>query len=76
MCTFEVLVKSFGIKDEAVRKISETVHELDIKDEKFSAPEAKGIEEVLTGIQGTAKNDAEIFEKGMMVFEMLYASKT
>lgn len=75
MCTFETLVKSFGIKDKAVKKIAEIVHELDVKDEKFKTDEARGIEGLLSGIRKTAKSDAEALEKGMEVFEMLYASK-
>ena len=76
MCTFEVLVKSFNLKDKTLRKIAEIVHELDIKDGKYSNDEAKGIECLLSGIRKTAKTDAEALEKGMEVFEMLYASKT
>ncbi len=76
MCTFEVLVKSFGIKDRAVKKIAWIVHDIDIKDDKYTAPEAKGIEEILTGIRKAAKGDADALERGMAVFEMLYASKT
>ncbi|MBI5674787.1 MAG: chromate resistance protein [Nitrospirae bacterium] len=75
MCTFETLVRTFGIKDKPVRKIAELVHELDMKDGKYNVPEAKGIEDVLSGIRKTSKNDAAILEKGMAVFEMLYASK-
>lgn len=76
MCTFEVLIKSFGIKDRIVKKIAGIVHELDMKDDKYTNPEAKGIEEILTGIRKTAKGDADALERGMAVFEMLYASKT
>lgn len=76
MCTFETLIKSFGIKDKAVKKIAEIIHELDVKDEKFKADEARGIEGLLSGIRKTAKSDAEALEKGMEVFDMLYASKT
>ena len=74
-CTFEVLVKSFGIKDKAVKKIAELVHELDIKDEKFSSPEAKGIGEILLGIRKTVRDNKDILERGIDVFKMLYASK-
>jgi len=73
-CTFEVFVKSFGIRDKTVKKIAELVHELDMKDEKYSSPEAKGVEEILLGIRKTGKNDKDIIERGMDVFEMLYAS--
>ena len=76
MCTFEVLIKAFGLKDKALKKIAEVVHELDIKDDKYKNPEARGIEDILMGIRKTAKDDAEILDKGMVVFEMLYASKT
>jgi len=76
LCTFEVLVKSFGIKDRGVKRIAEVVHDLDVKDEKYNNPETSGVEEILTGIRKTENSDAEALEKGMAVFDMLYASKT
>ena len=76
LCTFEVMVKSFGIKDKIVKKIAEMVHELDVKDGKYDIPEAQGIEKILTGIRKTSKSDHESLERGMEVFEMLYASKS
>jgi hypothetical protein len=76
LCTFEVIIKSFGLKDKALRKIAEIVHDLDMKDEKYNAAEAKGLEDILTGIRMTTKDDAEALEKGMAVFEMLYVSKS
>lgn len=75
LCTFEALIKSFGLKDKILKKMAEIVHNLDMKDEKYSAPEAKGLEDILSGIRKTAKNDTEALEKGMSVFEMLYVSK-
>ena len=75
LCTFEVLVKSFGIKDKSIRKIAELVHDLDVKDEKYGNTEAAGVEEILSGVRKTAKNDADALERGMAVFEMLYQSK-
>jgi hypothetical protein len=74
MCTFEVAVRSFGLKDRALRKLAELVHELDLKDGKFESPGARGVEEVLRGIRKTAKSDAEMLEKGVEVFDMLYVS--
>jgi len=47
-----------------------------LKDEKYPAPEAQGIEELLKGIRKTGKADGEILEKGMTLFELLYASIT
>ena len=68
LCTFEVLVKSFGFKDKTVRKIAEIIHDLDIKDERYGSPEAKGLEDVLIGIRKTAKSDADALERGIAVF--------
>lgn len=74
LCTFEVMVKSFGIRDRAVRKIAEVVHELDLKDGIYPAPEARGIEDILTGIRKANNDDFEALNKGMDVFAMLYLS--
>lgn len=76
MCTFEVLLKAFGLKGKPLRAIAEIVHELDMKDDKFAHPEARGIEDILSGIRKTARRDEEMLEKGVEVFEMLYASKS
>ncbi|HSA78958.1 MAG TPA: chromate resistance protein ChrB domain-containing protein [Nitrospirota bacterium] len=76
LCTFEVFVKSFGIKDKAVKKIAEIVHDLDVKDDKYGKPETTGVEDILAGIRKTAKSDADGLERGMTAFEMLYQSKT
>jgi hypothetical protein len=76
MCTFEVMAKAFGLNEKKVKKIAAIVHELDIKDDKYKTAEARGIEEILTGIRKTAKSDADALEKGMAIFEMLYESKT
>jgi hypothetical protein len=74
MCTFEVIAKSFAMDDRNVRKIAEIVHELDIKDDRFHNPEARGIEIILSGIRKSGKSDEEILEKGIAIFEMLYAA--
>lgn len=76
LCTFEVLVRSFGIKDKAVGKIAEIVHDLDLKDDKYGNSAGSGIEEVLTGIRKSAREDADMLEKGMDVIEMMYQSRT
>ncbi|MBI5101413.1 MAG: chromate resistance protein [Nitrospirae bacterium] len=76
LCTFEVLVRSFGLKDKALKKIAEIVHDLDMKDNKYNTAEAKGLEDILTGIRMTTHTDAEALKKGMTVFEMLYVSRS
>lgn len=74
MCTFEVLVTSFGLKDKRLKRIAAIVHEIDMKDDKFKTPEAKGIEEILSGIRKTSKGDSDTLKRGMAIFEVLYES--
>ncbi|MBI5198464.1 MAG: chromate resistance protein [Nitrospirae bacterium] len=76
MCTFEVIIRTFGLKDRAVKRIARIVHEIDLKDDKYRNPEATGLEEILTGIRKVSIDDTEALEKGISLFEMIYASKT
>ncbi len=76
LCTFEVLVRSFALKDTALAKMIEIVHDLDLKDDHYRRAEAAGIEEILEGARWTARDDADALERGMAVFEMLYAAKS
>lgn len=76
LCTFEVLVKTFGIRGRAVKQIAEIVHDLDVNDEKYDNAGTAGVGEILSGIRKTGRDDRDALERGMFVFEMLYQSKT
>lgn len=76
LCTFEVLARSFELKDRALGKVAEIVHELDIKDDRYRTIESPGVEEILSGIPITARDDADALERGMAIFELLYAAKS
>jgi len=76
LCTFEVLVRSFALKDAALAKIVEIVHDLDVRDDRYRRAENPGVEEILEGVRQTAVHDADALERGMAVFEMLYAAKS
>ncbi len=71
-CTFENLVKRFGIKDASVLKIAEMVHDADVEDGKFGRSECIGINAVLSGWAKSPMSDAELLSKGMECFEGLY----
>jgi hypothetical protein len=73
-CTFEVLLEAFTLRGIALRKIAEVVHELDLKDGKFSHPQASGVETILLGIRKTAKDDRDALEEGIKTFERLHAA--
>ena len=71
-CTFETLVKRFGIADKAVLKIAEMVHDADLEDEKFHRPECIGLNSVLSGWAKSRISDAELLAKGIECFAGLY----
>src|SRR5215469_13493432 len=52
-CTFETLVKSFGIKDSRIRLVAQAVHDADLADENFGRTEALALIEFWTA--GTSK---------------------
>ena len=43
-CTFEVLLERFGVSDPALVAVAEIIHDIDLKDDKFSRPERAGVE--------------------------------
>ena len=69
--TFEVLVASFGLEEEAaLMRIGGIVHYLDVGG--VMPPEALGLEAVLKGLRETAKNDDALLAVVMPVFDGLY----
>lgn len=76
LCTFEVLTKSFGLVDPGLDALARIVHDIDIKDGKFAAPEAHVVEMIIKGIRNRDLPDGETLEQGIAVFEALYLSIT
>jgi len=72
-CTFETLVKRFGIKDRRVRLIAEIVHEADLHDGKFTRQESTGVDLAIKGLAAATKDDHDLLERGMAMFDGLYS---
>ena len=72
LCTFEVLLRRFRLDDPALRQLAEIVHDIDLKDSKFSRPEAPGLEHLLAGIAMRHQDDVARLGDGSAVFEGLY----
>lgn len=73
-CTFETLRERLKIADPALQPIAEVVHEIDLKDDKFGRPEARGIERVLAGILAACADDEGRLDRGFALFDQLYES--
>jgi len=71
-CTFETLCDVFSIADPAVARIASIVHDLDLKDGRFRAPESATIGAVIDGLRLAHADDHELLDRGMTLFESLY----
>jgi hypothetical protein len=71
-CTFETLVKAFGIRDKKVGIIAEIVHDADLFDDKFGRKEGFGIDEVMKGWARQGLSDRELLDRGMQLAEGLF----
>ena len=72
LCTFEVLETRFRIADATVRRIGEIVHDLDLKEERFRAPQTPGVGVVVEGLRATFRDDSALLRKASSCFDALY----
>ena len=72
-CTFETLIQRFGIRDRAVLRLAEVIHDADLEDDKFRRVEGFGIEQIFKGWAKQGLSDQEILAKGFECFDALYA---
>ena len=71
-CTFETLVKRFGITDRAALKIAEMVTDADLEDGKFQTSECVGLDRILKGWGKGGLSDEELLQRGGDCFDALY----
>jgi hypothetical protein len=74
LCTFEVLVRRFGLEDPALRHLAEIVHDVDLKDGKFGREEAAGVGQMVAGIAASCPDDGERLARGCALFDDLRAA--
>lgn len=72
LCTFEVLLRRFGLPDPALRRIAEIVHDIDLKDGRFGHPETPGLDHLLLGIALRHKDDEGRMREGGAALESFY----
>jgi hypothetical protein len=71
-CTFQTLLRRFGLRDRALRAIGEVVHDIDCKDDRFSHPETAGVAGLIRGIVQAHETDRARIERGAAVLDDLY----
>ena len=71
-CTFQTLVRRFGLRDRALAAIGEIVHDIDCKDDRYHRPETAGVAGLIRGIVQAHDADNKRIERGAAVLDDLY----
>jgi hypothetical protein len=70
-CTFETILRRHDLTDPVLWRIAEIVHEADLDDERYDAPEAPGLDVILRGLS-MIRTDDDILVLTGPVFDGLY----
>jgi hypothetical protein len=70
-CSFETFLRRYELTDDALRALARIVHEADLDDERFDAPEARGLDVIIRGM-GFVCDDERLLEAAAPIFEGLY----
>ena len=70
-CTFETLLRRHDLIDPVLWRIAAVVHEADLEDDRYDAPEAAGLDVVLRGLSMVCDDDTVLRLTGP-VFDGLY----
>ncbi len=70
-CSFETILRRRDLTDSVLWKIAQIVHEADLDDERYDAPEAPGLDVVLRGLTMTC-DDGQVLALTGPVFDGLY----
>lgn len=73
-CTYEVLAQRFEITDPAATRIAHIVHDLDMKENRYEAPEASAIGRMIDGLRQLHADDQTLLDQGIAMFEALARS--
>ena len=71
-CTFETILRRYDLTDPSLAAIARIVHEADLDDDRFDAPEAPGLDALIRGLSMTV-GDERLIELSGPLFDGLYA---
>lgn len=70
-CSFETILRHYGLDDPVLWDVARIVHEADLDDDRYDAPEALGLDVVCRGLS-MVRDDAEILTVSVAVFDGLF----
>jgi hypothetical protein len=72
-CSFETFLVRYALDDPALERIGHVVHEADIGDERYDAPEAPGLDALIRGLALSARDDDHLIAMTEPAYDALYA---
>nr|WP_015061917.1 MULTISPECIES: chromate resistance protein ChrB domain-containing protein [unclassified Arthrobacter]AFK89197.1 hypothetical protein [Arthrobacter sp. J3.37]AFK89293.1 putative chromate resistance protein [Arthrobacter sp. J3.40]AFK89569.1 putative chromate resistance protein [Arthrobacter sp. J3.53] len=70
-CTFETILRRYDLADPVLWRIAAIVHEADLEDDHYDAPEAAGFDLILRAL-AMAHTDEEVLSKTTPIFDAVY----
>jgi hypothetical protein len=70
-CSFETILRVHDLTDPVLWQLARLVHEADLDDARFDAPEARGLDVVLRGLSMTL-DDEQVVDTAARIFDGLY----
>jgi hypothetical protein len=74
-CSFEAFLRRYELDDPVLWEIARIVHEADLADERYDAPEAPGLDVLLRGLSMTHDDDEDLLVLTAPLFDGLYEFK-
>jgi hypothetical protein len=71
-CSFESFLKQYGLDDPVLWDLARIVHEADLADDRYDAPEAPGLDVILRGLSMLHDDDDEMLAITAPLFDALY----
>jgi hypothetical protein len=70
-CTFETMLRHFSLDDPVLWDVARIVHEADLDDERYDAPEAAGLDVICRGLSMVLPDD-DVLDVTRSLFDGLY----
>lgn len=70
-CTFETLLRRYELADPVLWAIARIVHQADLEDDRYDAPEAQGLDVLMRGLS-MVRPDHEVLELSGPLYDGLY----
>ena len=71
-CSFETFLERYELDDVVLWDIARIVHEADLGDERYDAPEARGLDILIRGLSLTNDDDDGLLALSQPLFDGLY----